>query len=71
MTMTTPNASDDQVLTGHPNVVRYLNHYHCPVCQTEWQDEWDCGCNDRCPRCRREIEPYASLPSPAVGVNGY
>ena len=38
----------------------YLNHYHCPHCQLEWQDEWDCTCNDKCPTCNKEIEPYAS-----------
>ncbi|OAI04335.1 hypothetical protein A1353_13830 [Methylomonas methanica] len=40
--------------------VRYLNQYRCPYCQTEWEDEWDCGCNDRCPDCNKEIEPYES-----------
>jgi len=23
-----------------------------------WEDEWDCACNDRCPSCNKEIEPY-------------
>ena len=35
------------------------NHYLCP-CGTEWEDVWSCGCNDRCPNCNKEIEPYAS-----------
>ena len=38
----------------------YLNHYKCAECGTEWDDEWDCMCNDRCPVCRAETEPYAS-----------
>jgi hypothetical protein len=38
----------------------YINHYCCPYCQLEWQDEWDCACNDRCPTCNKEIEPYES-----------
>lgn len=42
------------------NAVRYLNQYRCPYCQTEWEDVWDCGCNDRCPDCNKEIEPYES-----------
>jgi len=42
------------------STVRYLNQYRCPYCQTEWEDEWDCGCNDRCPDCNKEIEPYES-----------
>ena len=42
------------------SAVRYLNQYRCPYCQTEWEDEWDCACNDRCPDCNKEIEPYES-----------
>ncbi|TCV86105.1 MULTISPECIES: hypothetical protein [Methylomonas] len=42
------------------STIRYLNQYHCPYCQTEWEDVWDCGCNDRCPDCNKEIEPYES-----------
>jgi hypothetical protein len=42
------------------NAVRYLNQYRCPYCQTEWEDVWDCACNDRCPDCNKEIEPYES-----------
>ncbi|WKJ92174.1 hypothetical protein QZJ86_08555 [Methylomonas montana] len=48
--------------TPHENsTVRYLNQYRCPYCQTEWEDVWDCGCNDRCPDCNKEIEPYESI----------
>ncbi|WP_445368699.1 hypothetical protein ACH5Y9_04710 [Methylomonas sp. BW4-1] len=42
------------------STVRYLNQYRCAYCQTEWEDEWDCACNDRCPDCNKEIEPYES-----------
>lgn len=42
----------------------YLNHYRhedCPVQPgVEWDDEWDCMCNDHCPACDAEIEPYES-----------
>lgn len=39
-----------------PHVVR--NFYrHCGV---EWDDTWSCGCNDDCPVCGKEIEPYDS-----------
>lgn len=38
----------------------FLNRYHCPVCGEIWNDVWDCMCNDRCPGCRAEIEPYES-----------
>jgi hypothetical protein len=37
---------------------RFLNRYrHC--CR-EWEDRWSCACNDHCPICGKEIEPYAS-----------
>lgn len=29
-------------------------------CGREWRDEWSCICDDRCPNCNHEIEPYAS-----------
>lgn len=42
----------------------YLNHYRhddCPVRPgVEWDDSWSCMCNDRCPECGAEIEPYES-----------
>lgn len=34
----------------------FRKHHTCP-CGTEWWDEWDCLCNDRCPTCNVEIEP--------------
>ena len=33
----------------------YLKRYTCD-CGTQWEDEWDCLCNDRCPNCNAEIE---------------
>lgn len=36
----------------------WTNHYyHCGV---QWDDQWSCQCNDECPVCYGEIEPYAS-----------
>lgn len=35
------------------------NHYLCP-CGERWEDAWDCCCNDHCPRCHKEIEPFIS-----------
>jgi hypothetical protein len=36
----------------------YTNHFvHCGV---RWTDTWSCQCDDDCPRCGREIEPWAS-----------
>jgi hypothetical protein len=36
----------------------YLKYYECSECSTKWTDEWSCTCNDRCPNCRAETEPY-------------
>jgi hypothetical protein len=38
----------------------FRNYYRCPNDGTAWIDEWSCRCNDRCPTCRAEIEPYDS-----------
>lgn len=38
----------------------YRNYYECPDCRTNWEDDSDSMCNDRCPECDREIEPYDS-----------
>jgi hypothetical protein len=37
----------------------FRNYYRCD-CGEEWEDEWSCTCNDRCPACRTETEPYNS-----------
>jgi hypothetical protein len=34
------------------------NYYQCPFDGANWADDWSCACNDRCPTCRAEIEPY-------------
>jgi len=31
-----------------------------PLLPNRMEDGWDCGCNDRCPDCNKEIEPYES-----------
>ena len=47
----------------------YENSYYCSG-DNEYRsrhppfrcvDLWSCMCNDRCPVCRTEIEPYASI----------
>ena len=40
--------------------MKYKNYYRCSECGTEWEDCWECTCNDRCPDCNAEIEPYKS-----------
>lgn len=39
--------------------IKYRNFYRCE-CGEEWEDEWDSMCNDHCPSCDSEIEPYKS-----------
>ncbi len=39
----------------------YLNSYHCDRCDISWDDEWDCMCNDRCPKCNSETDPHESI----------
>ena len=36
----------------------FINHYSCEDCGIDWEDAWSCACNDRCPDCDSEIEPY-------------
>lgn len=38
-----------------------LNFYKHDDCKAHWVDLWSCGCDDRCPTCGAEIEPYSSL----------
>lgn len=44
----------------------YQNYYKCD-CGTEWQDEWDCMCDDRCPVCNTSTQPYDSAEIDDVG----
>lgn len=38
-----------------------LNHYTCPGCDHDWDDAWDCACDDDCPACgMRHISPHDS-----------
>lgn len=36
----------------------FLNRYK--HCGQVWEDHWSCACNDRCPICNAEIEPFES-----------
>lgn len=47
------------------NEQRWTNYYmHCGVL---WNDDWSCQCNDECPVCHAEIEPYASTDNESNG----
>lgn len=41
--------------------ILYRNYYKCPKCKLVWADNWECACNDRCPNCNKEIEPYSTV----------
>lgn len=40
--------------------MRFRSFYECVHDGTKWHDEWSCACNDRCPTCDAETEPYLS-----------
>jgi rubrerythrin len=41
--------------------LRFHNFYRCPICGAEWEDEWDCTCDDECPACGlKGISPFRS-----------
>ena len=46
------------VKAGREKGPTHRNYYRCPYDGTKWTDEWSCACDDRCPACRAEIEPY-------------
>ena len=37
----------------------FINFYRCG-CGETWQNVWDSTCDDRCPKCRKAIQPYHS-----------
>jgi hypothetical protein len=36
----------------------FLKYYRHEECGAVWTGAWSCACNDRCPVCDVEIEPY-------------
>ena len=39
----------------------FNNFYRCPECSHEWEDRWECQCDDTCPDCgARDVSPYKS-----------
>jgi len=38
----------------------YHNYYRCDDCNTEWEDDWSCTCDDECPMCGSFYSPYKS-----------
>lgn len=48
-----------------PTKAKFRNFYRC-TCGEAWDNEDDCTCNDRCPKCNAEIEPHLSEDIPAA-----
>ncbi len=46
--------------TDNQQGFKFRNYYCCPNDGTTWHDDWSATCNDRCPTCWTEIEPYES-----------
>ena len=39
----------------------FRNFYQCARCGHEWEDVWECQCDDDCPACgARHMSPYKS-----------
>jgi hypothetical protein len=36
----------------------FVKYYRHDDCRIIWTDEWSCACNDDCPKCGAEVEPY-------------
>lgn len=54
---------DEHGLTeDHPLAEKpwFRNYYECPDDGETWEDEHSAMCNDHCPKCNAEIEPYKS-----------
>ena len=37
----------------------FRNQYACK-CGHEWEDDYECACDDRCPNCRTTVSPHWS-----------
>lgn len=49
VTVTLPPQVEQTELT----IRSYYRH-----CGEEWDVDWDCACDDECPKCRKTIQPY-------------
>lgn len=49
---------------GLPDDSHVVNNvYECP-CGATWEDAWDCGCDDECPSCGKDVSPSESVDDP-------
>ena len=52
--------SENEKVAEQDEPIKYINYYRCDDCNTEWQDEWSCQCDDECPICAIPYSPYKS-----------
>ena len=58
---------DNRSLTGQTMFTNLYCHEKClEQPGVEWEDRWECMCNDKCPACGKEIEPYESIDDDAT-----
>jgi predicted nucleic acid-binding Zn-ribbon protein len=38
----------------------FINYYECDDCGTVWSNQDEYVCDDKCPDCGNEIQPYRS-----------
>lgn len=56
-------STDDRFIDKNKETkdLEFVNKYCCSDCNVQWEDVWSCMCDDKCPNCNKEIEPYKSL----------
>ncbi len=48
----------------------FRNSYLCERCDSTWEDEWSCACDDDCSRCgARHMSPFKSDDLTEIIVN--
>lgn len=51
--------TQDQLDAKHPKgwkeQIFSIDYKHC---DTEWTQEWSCACDDKCPKCDKDIEAH-------------
>jgi hypothetical protein len=52
------NLTEEEKQEQENQKIIFTNNYECEDCSEKWQDERFCWCNDHCPKCNKEIEPY-------------
>lgn len=43
---------------GNGLPTNFHNFYRCEACDEEWEGWWSCGCDEACPNCDKDFEPY-------------